>query len=89
MPGGGGTDFRPAFAYVDELVRSGELRDLKGLLYFTDGKGIYPARRPEYDTAFLFMGEFDETAVPPWAMRLRLEPDEFGVDGSMYGRVWK
>lgn len=89
LVGGGGTDFRPAFAYVDELVRSGELRDLKGLLYFTDGKGIYPARRPEYDTAFLFMGEFDETAVPPWAMRLRLEPDEFGADGNMYSGKWR
>lgn len=78
LVGGGGTDFRPAFSYVNELVQSGELKNLRGLLYFTDGKGIYPARRPDYDTAFLFLNEYDEMAVPPWAMRLRLEPEEFG-----------
>lgn len=86
LAGGGGTDFRPAFAYVDELIQSGELRELRGLLYFTDGKGIYPTKCPDYDTAFLFMGEFDEAAVPPWAMRLRLEPEEFRGDSGMYGR---
>lgn len=74
--GGGGTDFRPAFSYVDELVRTGKLRELKGLLYFTDGKGIYPTRRPAYDAAFLFLGEHDETGIPPWAMRMTLEPEE-------------
>ena len=75
--GGGGTDFRPAFAYVNELVEQGAFKNLTGLLYFTDGKGIYPKKRPDYKTAFLFLGDYDETAVPPWAMRLRLEPEEF------------
>lgn len=75
--GGGGTDFRPAFAYMNELRERGELRNLTGLLYFTDGKGIYPKKRPDYPVAFLFLEEYDETAVPPWAMRLRLEPEEF------------
>ena len=28
---------------------------LRGLLYFTDGKGIYPAKRPPYETAFVFV----------------------------------
>lgn len=77
LVGGGGTDFRPAFAYVNGLVASGMLKNLRGMLYFTDGKGIYPLKRPDYDAAFLFLGEYDETAVPPWAMRLRLEPEEF------------
>lgn len=75
--GGGGTDFRPAFAYVNELIDQGGFKNLTGLLYFTDGKGIYPKKRPEYKTAFLFLEEYDEMAVPPWAMRLRLEPEEF------------
>ena len=26
----------------------------------------------------LYMDDYDESAVPPWAMRLRLEPEEFG-----------
>ena len=33
-------------------------------------------KKPEYKTAFLFLGAYDETAVPPWAMRLQLEPEE-------------
>ncbi|MDE7434418.1 MAG: metallopeptidase [Lachnospiraceae bacterium] len=76
LVGGGGTDFRPAFAYVDELRKSGEMRDVAGLLYFTDGKGIYPARRPDYKCAFLFLTDYDDMTVPPWAMRFRLEPEE-------------
>lgn len=75
--GGGSTDFRPAFAYVNDLVAQGEIKNLGGLLYFTDGKGIYPGKRPDYKSAFLFLCDYDETAVPPWAMRIRLEPEEF------------
>ena len=36
--GDGGTDFRPAFAYVEELMEKREFENLKGLVYFTDGK---------------------------------------------------
>lgn len=75
--GGGGTDFRPAFSYIEELRRHGEFKNLGGLLYFTDGKGIYPEKKPDFKTAFLFLEDYDETAIPPWAMRLRLEPEEF------------
>ncbi|MBD5554781.1 MAG: metallopeptidase [Roseburia sp.] len=75
--GGGGTDFRPAFSYVNELLQKGACKNLGGLLYFTDGKGIYPRERPAYQTAFLFLEEYDTDAVPPWAMRLKLEPEEF------------
>lgn len=77
LVGGGGTDFRPAFTYVNELREQGLCRNLGGLLYFTDGKGIYPKKRTEYKTAFLFLEDFDETMVPPWAMRIRLEKEEF------------
>ena len=55
------------------------IRDsLRGLLYFTDGMGTYPARRPAYDTAFLFLGDrFDDANVPPWAMKVVLDEEEF------------
>lgn len=76
LTGGGGTDFRPAFAYVDQLIASGELKKLKGLLYFTDGKGIYPKKRPAYETAFIFMEDEIPPDVPPWAMRIKLDADE-------------
>ena len=75
--GGGGTDFRPAFSYIGELMEKGECRQPDGLLYFTDGKGIYPKKKPQYKTAFLFLEEYEETAVPPWAIRLKLESEEF------------
>lgn len=75
--GGGGTDFRPAFSYVNDLLAQGAFDDLCGLLYFTDGKGIYPKERPEYKTAFLFLDDYEEEKVPVWAMRLRLEREEF------------
>ncbi len=75
--GGGGTDFRPAFSYLEELMAKGECRLPDGLLYFTDGKGIYPKKKPKYKTAFLFLEEYDKEVVPPWAIRLKLESEEF------------
>lgn len=77
LVGGGSTDFRPAFSYVNDLIEQGQCKNLCGMLYFTDGKGTYPKKRPEYKTAFLFLENYDDEAVPPWAMRLLLEPENF------------
>lgn len=76
LQGFGGTDFRPAFAYVDALQEQGEFENLKGLIYFTDGFGIYPERMPEYNSLFVFLDE-DNTRpqVPPWAIKIILEPE--------------
>lgn len=74
--GFGGTDFRPAFDYVERLREKGELAALKGLLYFTDGIGTYPQKRPDYKTAFVFLkklGDIRDVPVPPWAERLVLD----------------
>lgn len=74
----GGTDFRPVFRYVDQMVKEGRLRDLRGLLYFTDGKGIFPKKKPAYDTAFIFTdGKSEDVQVPPWAMKVEFS-DERG-----------
>ena len=82
LRGGGGTDFRPAFARIAQLRQDGALRDLQGVLYFTDGKGIYPAKRPPFETAFLFLEDGTPPPdVPPWAMRLVLQPEEFDPKG--------
>lgn len=70
--GGGGTDFRPVFSYVDSLLENKTLKNLRGLIYFTDGKGIYPKKKPAYKTAFIFAGNYDETKVPAWAMRMQI-----------------
>ncbi|WP_457942639.1 vWA domain-containing protein [Caproiciproducens sp. LBM24188] len=75
--GNGGTDFRPVFRYVQELIEQKAFRRLKGLVYFTDGRGIYPQHRPPYDVAFVFLQEdYTDADVPPWAMKLILEPDD-------------
>lgn len=76
VAGGGSTDFRPAFAYVNQLIEEGKMKEPGGLLYFTDGKGTYPKHPPAYQTAFLFLEDYEESEVPPWAMRLRLEPED-------------
>ena len=78
LMGGSATDFRPVFEHVAELQVEGAFTSLRGLVYFTDGMGTYPAKRPAYDTAFLFLGErFDDANVPPWAMKVVLDEDEF------------
>ena len=75
--GFGGTDFRPVFKYVDELVRTRELANLKGLIYFTDGLGKYPVTPPVYETAFVFVDDTPrERKVPPWAMKVIMDEDD-------------
>lgn len=73
LRGGGGTDFRPVFAYVDQLCAQGELKRLGGLIYFTDGYGVFPVQPPAYKTAFVFVEREDDVRVPPWAIRIYLE----------------
>ncbi len=48
VKGGGGTDFRPVFEYIDEA-----LRDVKFLIYFTDGMGKFPSYLPHIDTLWV------------------------------------
>lgn len=73
----GGTDFRPVFNYVERLRHNKEFSNLKGLIYFTDGFGAFPAKKPDYDTAFVFVDdEYNNPDVPPWAIKLVLQRDE-------------
>ncbi len=77
IQGRGGTDFTPVFRLVDELLVKKEIRHLKGLLYFTDGDGIYPRSKPAYDTAFVFLNrKLEKQKVPNWALRLNLDLKE-------------
>lgn len=86
LKGEGGTDFRPAFEYVNRLIEEKKFVRLKGLIYFTDGQGIYPAKKPPYETAFVFMKEdYEDVNVPVWAMKLILEEEEVGSRRDGYG----
>lgn len=73
VKGSGGTDFRPVFQYVDNLIEQKTFRHLKGMIYFTDGYGIFPKKPPCYDTAFVFVTKGDNVVtVPPWAIKIIL-----------------
>lgn len=77
LEGGGRTDFRPVFSYIDSLVGDGTLKGLRGLVYLTDGNGTYPVHRPDYDTAFVICEEAPKDhPVPPWAMRISIRPSD-------------
>lgn len=78
IKGLGGTDFRPVFALVNELVREKVFTKLKGLIYFTDGYGTFPAQKTAYDTAFVFIvkEDYENVTVPPWAMKVLLTENE-------------
>lgn len=77
VQGMGGTDFRPAFAYVERLLAEKKFHKLRGLVYFTDGYGTYPLKKPVYDTAFVFFREdYQDVDVPPWAIKLILGEEE-------------
>lgn len=73
------TDFRPVFEHVNQLINEGAFHHLRGLVYFTDGLGIYPKKRPPYDAAFVMLeGEAYPDNVPPWGIRAILREDEIG-----------
>ena len=77
LHGGGGTDFRPAFRYIDGLIESGEFAHLQGILYFTDGYGVFPDAPPAYRVIFAMLQyRYDDIDLPPWAEKLILEADK-------------
>lgn len=74
LVGGSATDFRPVFRHVEQLQKEGAFTSLRGLLYFTDGMGVYPRKRPPYETAFVLLEEPPMSVkFPPWAIRLTLD----------------
>lgn len=77
----GNTDFRPAFLWTDEMVHKGTFHNLKGLIYFTDGMGTFPANKPSYEAAFVFVNDnYSNPDVPPWAIRLVLQKEDLNDD---------
>ena len=46
--GGGTTDFRPVFKYLEELNE-----DFKLLIYFSDAQGVFPKNEPLFDTLWV------------------------------------
>ena len=66
------------FEYVNLLVEKGAVLLMRGLVYFTDGQGTFPPRKPAYEAVFVFLDDgYSDPAVPPWALKVIL--DERGL----------
>ncbi len=63
ITGGGGTDFRPVFDWVENENRSPNM-----LVYFTDAEGDFPKIPPNYPVIWLVKGK----GVVPWGERVQL-----------------
>ncbi len=63
LKGGGGTDFREVFEYLNRK------RDIKFLIYFSDGEGIFPDVAPHFDTLWVTPKEFS----PPFGELLLIK----------------
>ncbi|WP_456444431.1 vWA domain-containing protein [Thiolapillus sp.] len=63
ISGGGGTDFRPVFQWVDKQGMKPEI-----LVYFSDLAGQFPELAPSYPVLWLVKGK----EKPPWGQRIQL-----------------
>ena len=61
--GGGGTNFRPPFEWIENQDRAPDL-----LVYFTDAMGIFPRAEPMYPVLWLVKGQ----ATVPFGQRVQL-----------------
>jgi len=63
MSGGGGTDFRPPFEFVEKQDQQPDL-----MVYFTDAEGEFPRNPPPYPVIWLVKGK----NPVPWGQRIQL-----------------
>lgn len=61
--GGGGTDFRPVFDWVQTREITPDM-----LVYFTDAEGQFPEQAPQYPVIWLVKGKH----AVPWGQRIQL-----------------
>lgn len=66
MKGGGGTDFRPAFDKVNDLVTAGD--EVACVIFFTDLYGTFPDSEPAYPVLWAATTDSDV----PWGNAVRL-----------------
>jgi predicted metal-dependent peptidase len=63
LKGGGGTNFVPAFSWVNSQDMAPDL-----VVYFTDAQGTFPNQEPVYPVVWLVKGN----AEVPWGQRIQL-----------------
>ena len=77
LKGFGGTDFRPVFEYVNNIFETSQKNEVNGLIYFTDGDGIYPKQMPKFKSVFVINDScFDKSKMPLWATPLFIDNDD-------------
>ena len=68
-----GTDFNPVFDRINELQKNGQLNNLKGLIYLSDGYGSFPSKKPNYETVFVIPpSEYENDMIPDWVTKINL-----------------
>lgn len=69
LKGFGGTDFTPVFDYAEALSEENPNDSINGVIYFTDGDGIYPEKAPDFKAAFVIHDKaFNKDRLPKWAI---------------------
>jgi len=64
LKGGGGTDFRKVFEYIEE-----KSIELDCLVYFTDAEGSFPEEEPPYPVIWIVQSR----AGVPWGRRIQYD----------------
>ncbi|MBQ7642727.1 MAG: hypothetical protein IJS67_02380 [Clostridia bacterium] len=73
--GGGGTDFRPVFDKLTKEKKNG--KKIKGIIYFTDGRGIFPDSDPGIDPCFALYGDgAEKIKTSVYAHRIEIGDNE-------------
>ncbi len=80
LKGFGGTDFRPVFELMDQMIDDGTVPKWEALIYFTDGQGSFPDQAPPWDSAFVFVDEAGD--CPAWATRAVTYSDELTTESE-------
>lgn len=70
--GGGGTDCRPVFKWIDEHM--GDQPD--AFIGLTDAEAAFPSHEPTYPCVWAVSGN----ATPPWGETVRIKPKRYGDD---------
>ena len=67
MKGFGGTDFRPVFQRVQQIMDT-EQSEVDFLVYFSDGYGTFPQKQPEYPVFFVLTQQDESQELPDWVI---------------------
>lgn len=76
---GSGKDTRPTFEYIQNELIKRKREHVSGLLYFTDGVGIYSTKVQKYKVAYVFYDEDGGSGgnIPAYAIKYIFDEDQY------------